>query len=104
MGAVAEPSRKEIVLPITRGFRIAALLVLSLLLIGGAAVGAYLVGQGTRKSDAQVAREQHAAVTKAVGAKSAADHALLVQTVNERVAAQKAHDKKVTHSVAVRLK
>jgi hypothetical protein len=100
MSTLSTHPRKVIVVPFNRALRIA----IAALLVGGIGIGGFFIGQGTRKSDAHVAREQHAAVSRAVAAKGAADRDFRLKSVAREVAAQRARDKRTLHRTEVQLK
>lgn len=103
-----EPPRSDpgvIVIPRPgRRARLAAGLLLGLVAGAALSVGGYFVGQGTRKSDEQVARERAAAVTKAVAAKGAEDHAKRLRIMARAEERQKRRQRVVIRRVVRKLK
>lgn len=63
----------------------------------------FLIGQGTRKSDAQVASERQAAVAAAVASTRQADRLVQVRLTTAAVAEQQRHDTRIVRRVRRRL-
>jgi hypothetical protein len=106
MSAYPDSRPAPIVIPVRRFARLAALTVLFAAFALVAALGGYQYGQGSRRSDAAIAREKaaavHIAIVKAVAAKGAADHLKRLRIVDRHVAAQRQADLRLMERVLLR--
>lgn len=98
-----EPARAGRMIPVA--FLVVPLVVL---LLAGVGLGGFMVGQGTRSSDQQIARERtaavHSGVRAAVAAKGAADKAGRLRIMERAEKKLKDRNKVVTRRVVRKLK